>query len=148
MRYYYMWATPSAGIVYVSLEKNLPLHAVLLARSTSSARLRKLAACTCRSMWDGSLAVPGMPEAGCIQRHGDGTLTVTETPTAEQVLEAKLEALNAFAAWLRHRNDEGVQVPNHYYQTPVASWDPPTEPGSAGATQAAVEEVSASKHVH
>jgi hypothetical protein len=148
MRIYYMWCTPGAGIVNVSLERNLPLHAVILARSTSAAKLRNLMRVTCRKMWSDSYAVPGMPEAGRIQRGALGTLVIIEEPTEQQVLAAQLEALNAFGAWLRSRNDEGVQVPDHYYQTPVASWDPPPEGANNGAAQAANNEVSASKRVH
>lgn len=147
MRIYYLWCTPSAGVIHVGLEKSLPLFAVLLARSTSATRLRNLAMDTCRRMWTGEMCVPGLPEAGFVQR-ANGVLETIADPSPASVAAAKLAALNSYAAWLRHLARPGVTVPDHYHSTPVASWDPPTDAVSVGAVTAAKEEVESSAHIH
>lgn len=147
MSYYYAWCTRS-GSVAVSVERNLPLHAIVLARARSAKKLKELMGVVCRhGCTPGELLVPGMPEAGYVRRSATSVVMV-EDPTPEEVAAARLEALNAFGAWLRARAGEGVEIPDHWEFTPAAAWDAPKETASAGGVQAAKEQTSASTKIH
>jgi hypothetical protein len=139
MSRFYAWCTPY-GTVFVSNASNIEHDAILLARSNSKAKLEHMVQGACRLMHNGTLAVPGMPEAGYVQYTDDGGIkAMVEEPTPEQVHAGKLRALNMFVAWLRHTSKGGIEFPACYVSMPMAAWvAPDAEEEEAMAKEARV----------
>lgn len=136
---FYAWCTLH-GTVFISNAGNIEHDAILLARSNSRKKLEQLINGACRLMTNGTLAVPGMPEAGYIQYTNDGGIVaMVEDPTPEQVHAGKLQALNNFVAWLKHTTKPGVEFPDCYISMPLAAWvAPDAEEEEAMAKEARV----------